>query len=168
MKDLQFRRFGRLTVVCSIKKRSKWGLIIWLCRCICGNLTMVTGSSLISGTTKSCGCFKKDKMALLGQKIKHGDDRKRKRMRLYRIWLGMRNRCLNSNNPAYKYYGGYGITICDEWKNNYQAFKFWALLNGYQFNLTIDRIENDGNYEPLNCQWITRSENSKKKRRKIT
>ena len=161
--DLQFQRFGRLTVVCSTKKRKRiGGHVIWLCRCDCGNLITVIGSHLINGGVKSCGCFRKDKMTILGQKIKHGDSRRNKEMRLYRIWRNMKNRCSNSNNSVFKYYGKKGISVCNEWKNNYQEFRKWALAHGYANDLTIDRIDHNGNYEPSNCQWITRSENARK------
>lgn len=82
--------------------------------------------------------------------------------RLYWIWQDMKKRCFNPKNKNYKWYGSKGIKVCDEWKNNYQNFKDWALSNGYTDKLTIDRIDSKKDYEPLNCQWITQSENSKK------
>lgn len=82
--------------------------------------------------------------------------------RLNNIWRGMKRRCSNPNYGQYKNYGGRGIKVCDEWNNEYIAFRDWALSHGYEENLTLDRIDNDGNYEPNNCQWITKSENSKK------
>ena len=83
--------------------------------------------------------------------------------RLYKIWTGMKNRCSRKSQRApYKYYGARGISVCPEWRISYQAFRSWALSNGYQENLVIDRKDNDGNYEPSNCQWITRSEHSRK------
>lgn len=82
--------------------------------------------------------------------------------RLYRIWQNMKKRCFNPNHPQYKNYGGRGITVCDAWDNSFETFERWALSHGYADDLTIDRINNDGNYTARNCQWITRSENSKK------
>jgi len=160
-KDLAGQRFGRLVVIYSIKKRIG-GHVAWLCRCDCGNLTEVQSCHLISGRTKSCGCLWKEKSINGELNFKHGERLKKRRPRLYILWESMKARCLNKNSSAYKWYGGRGISVCDEWRNNYPAFKFWAILNGYQDNLTIDRINNNGNYIPKNCQWITGSENSKK------
>ena len=84
--------------------------------------------------------------------------------RLYRIWQGMKNRCFNPKNPDYKNYGGRGITVCKAWDNSFDTFKRWALSHGYADSLTIDRIDNNGNYTARNCQWITRSENSSKRK----
>lgn len=83
--------------------------------------------------------------------------------RLYHCWNGIKQRCNNLNATQYQWYGSKGIKICDEWQNSFAAFRGWALANGYKEDLTIDRIDNDGNYEPSNCQWITMSENSKKR-----
>lgn len=157
IKNIQGQRFGRLIILKNSGKRCG-GHVIWLCRCDCGNFTEVRSISLRNGRTKSCGCLQKEK-AILANK-KHGEATKR--TRLYVIWQGIKWRCYNSKNKAFEHYGGRGIKVCDEWKNNYSTFKLWALLSGYQNNLTIDRIDNDSDYCPENCQWITRSENTKK------
>lgn len=102
------------------------------------------------------GNFITDRRGSLNPNYKDG----RKGTRLYRIWRNIKTRCLNTNNPSYKRYGGRGITVCNEWQNNFQAFKEWALSHGYAENLTIDRINNDGNYEPDNCRWITMKKQS--------
>jgi len=182
MNDLTGQKLGRLLVVCDSGDRDDRGGIIWGCVCECGNLTGIRGYDLKSGIVKSCGCLRRktpekvsdDALELMEKydrkiyretkhlsiKHRHGDSRGGKVTRLYAIWNSMKERCHNTNNLSYKYYGKKGIGVCDEWKDDYLAFKKWALANGYADNLTIDRIDNNGSYEPLNCQWITKSENS--------
>lgn len=172
IRDLQSQRFGRLMVICNIKRRSNAGTIIWLCRCDCGNLKEIRSGDLVWGNIKSCGCLRieRSKEARRNDKVglnfKHGDAVSGNEAKVYRSWKGIKARCLNPNEPAYKNYGGRGIKMCESWKNSYLAFKFWAMSHGYKEGLTIDRINNDGNYEPDNCQWLTRSENAKKPRQK--
>jgi len=149
-KDLVGKTFGRLTVLRDSGKRRR-NFKVWNCLCLCSNFTEVTTAELQSGKTKSCGCLPK------GRRKKHGDSWPR--IRLYKTWQNMLDRCKNKNYQFYYRYGGRGITICDEWED-YITFKTWALENGYNDNLTIDRIDNDGNYEPNNCQWLTNRENS--------
>ena len=165
--DLLGKKFGRLTVMEDAEIRQH-GSIVWLCRCECGRLAKVRGSHLQSGATKSCGCLQKDVISRVntGNKfsVKHGEFLDGKpRSRLYRIWDGIKGRCNNSNNIRFHRYGGRGIKICQGWQGNFLVFKQWALLSGYQTDLTIDRIDNDGDYEPSNCRWVTKSENSKKR-----
>ncbi len=116
----------------------------FLCKCDCGNETIAFKEWLTSGRKKSCGCLRHQNGI-----IKHGEIH----TRLYRIWGNMCNRCSNKNNPAWLNYGGRGITVCDEWKD-YINFRDWAYTSGYQENLTIDRVDNDMNYEPSNCRWV--------------
>lgn len=123
-----------------------------LCKCDCGNVTVVCKDHLNSGKTKSCGCLRKVSRGCTHQEIK---------TRLYRIWGNMVNRCTNPNNPAWPRYGGRGIFVCDEWRK-YENFRDWARENGYTEDLTIDRINNDKGYYPENCRWadiITQSNN---------
>ena len=101
------------------------------------------------GLVKSCGCLNRDQP----HKTIHGD----RQTRLYKIWIDMRQRCSNPNNSAYKNYGDRGIRVCSEW-NDYQVFKEWAMGNGYDENLTIERVDVDGGYNPDNCKWITRKD----------
>lgn len=131
----------------------------WLCKCQCGNKIIVRGAYLKTGNTKSCGCFKleyskKHIKELHKLQIRHNESR----TRLHRIWLGMKDRCNNPNNPRYSDYGGRGICVCDNWNCSYESFRDWSLLNGYEQHLSIDRIDVDGNYEPQNCKWSTNKE----------
>ena len=96
----------------------------------------------------------------LGRHKKHGMSN----TRIYQIWADMKDRCFNENNKFYKRYGGRGITVCDEWSHDFQTFYDWAISNGYSDNLTIDRKDNDGNYEPSNCRWSTQHEQSMNKK----
>ena len=102
------------------------------------------------------------------QPLKHGDNIKGKRTRLYQTWAGMKSRCFNPKNKKYKYYGGRDITIYEKWKSDYTVFREWALANGYKDNLTIDRIDNNGDYNPDNCQWISKANNNRKASEKFT
>jgi hypothetical protein len=158
--DLSGRRFGRILVVERVGK-NKYGAIIWRCQCDCGGDYYPVSSQLLSGSAVSCGCFQKEYIAK--RNTTHGGTYER----LYRILSGMKVRCYQKQDHAYPRYGGRGIKICDEWLD-YPTFKKWALSNGYRDTLTIDRIDTDGNYEPSNCQWITKEENSRRGQMKET
>lgn len=136
---------------------------MWKCLCTCGNITYSCTQYLKDGTKKSCGCFRRENTARFNIETKTKHHEGRTNSRLYTIWGNMKARCCNKNNAAYKNYGGRGITVCQEWQNDYATFKSWAINNGYSDNLTIDRIDVDGDYNPSNCRWTswTEQENNK-------
>jgi hypothetical protein len=144
--DLTGQKFNRLLVVERVKtnksKNSKW-----LCKCECGEYTTVLACHLKSGHTKSCGCAKIE--AIKKANTKHG----LRNTKLHSVWNSMKQRCLNENNIQYIDYGERGITICEEWKNDFELFYNWSISNGYEEGLSIDRINNDKGYYPDNCRW---------------
>ena len=150
--DLTKMKFGLLTVIEYSHTRNR--APYWLCECRCGMRKAILGANLVSGKTQSCGCLQRKRTA--DSTRTHG----KSKTRLYRIWKGMKRRCNNRNVKAYPQYGGRGIKICSEW-NDFEAFEKWALENGYAENLTIERKDCDGIYEPDNCEWITLSDQGK-------
>lgn len=145
-------KYERLTIEREVDA-IKGSIRKFLCKCSCGKKKIIRLADIRSGHTKSCGCLNSE--ILIERNWKHGYVG----TRIYTIWTHMLARCRNKNNQDYKYYGGRGITICDEWLNH-EIFHKWAIKNGYSNNLTIERINNDKNYEPDNCKWIPHGQQS--------
>lgn len=154
LKDLSGQMYGRLTVIRRIIINDK-PRTYWSCTCSCGNTVVVWGDSLRKGTTRSCGCFMRERA--VETNTTHG----LKDHPLYQMWNGMKQRCSNPRNPKYKNYGGRGIQVCDRWLD---FSNFIEDMGEAPQGMSINRINNDGNYEPSNCQWATPKEQSNNQR----
>lgn len=155
LKEMIGKRFGRLVVVRRVENHyypSGRHDACYECCCDCGNTVNVLGIHLRSGHTVSCGCFRVDTSRQT--MTVHG----KTNTRLYTIWKNVHARCTNQNHNDYPNYGGRGITVCDEWKHNFQAFEEWAINHGYADDLSLDRIDVNGNYEPCNCRWVSQKD----------
>lgn len=152
IKDMTGKKIGRLTVIKYVYT-DKRNNAVWQCKCECGNIVEVRGDTLRSGNTKSCGCL--------------CTTHHKSNTRLYHTWQQMKGRCYNKNNKDYHDYGARGIIVYSEWKHNFEAFYNWAMNNNYQENLTIDRINSNGNYTPDNCRWVDITTQNRNKRNNI-
>lgn len=144
-------KFGKLLVISELQDRDKDGRIVYHCQCDCGKFHDVTGKLLRQGKVKSCGCLH----TTLNKLSKH---------RLYSIMHGIKQRCYNKKHHEFYNYGGRGITICDEWRNDFMKFYNWAMDNNYRDDLTIDRIDSDKGYLPDNCRWVDRKAQQQNRR----
>lgn len=155
--DLTGQRFGRLTVVSRAENDAR-GQARWYCNCECGaENIIVRGRHLISGHTQSCGCLHNEGFSAITSKHLKSNEK------LYGIWADMKRRTKTETRKDFKYYGGRGIKVCNEWDNDFEAFYKWACDNGYADGLDIDRKDNDKDYTPQNCRWVTHKKNCSNK-----
>ena len=152
VKDITGEKFGKLKVLRRVENNRR-GDAMWLCQCECGNTKIVRGYNLRSGHTKSCGCYIVE--LTVKRQLKHGLSKHP----LYNVWYSLIDRCTNTHHRLYNRYGARGITVCKQWLDSYEEFYHWAISNGWKKGLQIDRRNNDGNYEPENCRFVTAKDN---------
>ena len=152
-RDISFEQNTRVNSLTILEKDTSLPNNHWRCRCDCGNVKSIKATELDRKRIKSCGCV-------------HGFPHKYVNTPLYRSWYHMKDRCSNKNNKDFSYYGGRDISYCNEWKK-FPTFRDWAITNGFEKGLTLDRINADGNYEPNNCRWVTRLIQAQNQRRSI-
>lgn len=162
IEDLRGVRFGTL-VVEEFSVMDKYRRACWVCKCDCGNTTTKNSYYLKNAKTVSCGCVS------TRPKRNNVSTHHMSRTRIYKIWKSMRKRC-SCTNPTQREYRDYfarGIKVCDEWNNSFEPFYEWAMANGYNDSLSIDRINNDGNYEPSNCRWVDNTTQQRNRRKTV-
>jgi hypothetical protein len=167
-KNLEGKKFGRLLALEYEGTKNKNAF--WKCVCDCGNIVSIPYTRLAYGRTKSCGCLAKE--IRIAQAKERFSKHNKSNSQIYEIYTAIKERCYNKNNSSYKNYGGRGITMCDEWKNDFNSFYKWSMENGYseeklqsgRNKLSIDRIDVNGNYEPNNCRWVDTKTQANNKR----
>lgn len=155
-RDISGQRFGRLVAICFSGKKNRRNF--WKFRCDCGKEVEINISSVLCGRSTSCGCFHDEVTGSLNKS--HGESK----TRLYQCWRDMKVRCLLKTSKNWRNYGGRGISVCEERLNSYESFRDWSVENGYSDNLTLDRVDVNGNYCPENCRWTDRSVQNRNRR----
>ena len=160
--DLTGQVFDRLTVV-EFAGKDKRGKILWSCRCVCGKEKAVRSDRLKSGATRSCGCLQREAVARIQEEnITHGHARRGNVTKTRQAWNHMKQRCYNPKDTGYKHYGGRGIQVCDRWLDSFE--NFLEDMGEVPYRLTLERVNNNGNYEPGNCKWTTQKRQQNNRR----
>ena len=161
LKDITGQKFGRLTVIKRVPNQ-RVATTRWLCRCECGKIKEFDKNNLVNGHTASCGCYSREIITNNKYRESHGLSY----TRIYHIWQSMKQRCYDKNVKEYKHYGLKNVSVCDEWMD-FEVFYEWSKKSGYKHNLTIDRINCNGNYIPENCRWTTIKVQNRNKRNTV-
>jgi hypothetical protein len=159
MENLEGKKFGRLEPI-KYLGQTKSGHHSWLCQCECGRQKSVLANNLKGGYTQSCGCFQKERAA--ATQIRHGGHRRSGAWPEYGVWCAMLTRCYNQKSRSYPYYGARGISVCERWHDFGNFISDMGRRPSPR--LTIDRMDNDGNYEPANCRWATKGQQMRNRR----